>query len=170
MTIPRCGVVIWPAVILVGCYTGKPRSDAITHSVRSMLDSLNVELDSAYRTGSAAGVVALFTPDATLSLIGLVDIRGRDGITALLTSFFGTNVVQEFRLRSAEIEAYDSVAYERGTFTWAAGPRAAVPKVEHGRYSVVRRRMPTGQWLIHRFLENLVPATDSTAVATPRAG
>jgi ketosteroid isomerase-like protein len=145
--------VAWPALILIGCRAAASTSTVTRHE----FDSLNVELDSAFRAGSTASAVALFTPDATVSLIGLADIRGREGFAAVLTPLFATTVVADFRLTAAEIETYDTVAYERGTFIWAAAPRGQVPALEHGRYSIVRRRTSAGQWLIHRFLENLVP-------------
>jgi uncharacterized protein (TIGR02246 family) len=137
---------------------------------KSATDRLNVALDSAFRAGSSAEVAAQFTPDAVLSLVGVPDVRGRVEINALLTPLFAANVVAEHRLTATEIEAYDSVSYERGTFTWAAAPRGEVARVEHGRYSLVRRRTSDGRWLIHRFLENLVPHHDPTSGAATGAG
>jgi hypothetical protein len=82
----------------------------------------------------------------------------------LLTPFFAANVVRAFRLRADEIDTHDSVAYERGVFTWDAevGGKAIL---QNGRYSLVRRRDPSGEWLIHRFLENVLPPADSGSQA-----
>jgi ketosteroid isomerase-like protein len=143
-------------VASVGCRSGAPSLPAGPQT----FDSLNVALDAAYRARDAAAVMALFAPDARLGLIDLPDITGRDALRELLTPFFAANVVREFRLRADDVETYDSVAYERGVFRWDATV-GGQPVVQNGRYSLVRRRSPSGEWLIHRFLENLLPSTDS---------
>ena len=140
-------------LVLAACRAAVPTS-AIAQRV---VDSLNVAIDGAFRAGNAPAAVGLFAPDATISLIGVADIHGREAFANVLTSVFAQNVVREHRFTVLEFETYDSVMYERGTFTWSAAPKGQDAKIDHGRYSLVRRRAPSGQWLIHRFLENLVP-------------
>ena len=147
-------------VASLGCRPGAPKVPVASQT----FDSLNVALDAAYRARDAATVVALFAPDAKLALVDMADITGRDALSQLLTPFFAANVIREFRLRADDIETYDSVAYEHGVFRWdaTAGGQAVV---QNGRYSLVRRRSPSGQWLIHRFLENVLPPADTAGRA-----
>ena len=144
----------------IGCRSGAANVSAGPQT----FDSLNVALDAAYRARDAATAAALFAPNARIELVDLADIKGRDALRELLSPFFAANVVREFRLRADEVETYDSVAYERGVFRWDAqvGAKAVV---QNGRYSLVRRRSPSGEWLIHRFLENVLPPTDSAGRA-----
>src|SRR5262245_45017960 len=130
-------IVTWHALVLVAC-RGAP---TIT---RSGLDSLNTDLDGAFRACNATAAARLFSPDATISLVGLADVHGRDAFAAVLRPLFAQQVVREHRFTIVEFEVYDSVAYERGTFTWAAAPPGQAAKIDHGRYSLVRRRTPTG--------------------------
>ena len=143
----------WCVIALAACRPAPPQAIS-----RTVIDSLNVAIDSAFRAGSVKDAAALFAPDANLSLVGVEDIHGREEFRKVLTSVFAANVVREHRFTAVEIETYDSVVYERGTFTWSAGPRGEVAKVDHGRYSIVRRRAPNGEWLIHRLLENMSPS------------
>ena len=72
-----------------------------------------------------------------------------------LAQFFRGNVVTAYTLAPDELEVYGDVAYERGTFTWAAGPKAQTPAAPRRlRYAAVRRRGPDGTWRIHRYIEN----------------
>lgn len=147
-----------------GCGTGA----ANVSTGPQTFDSLNVALDAAYRARDAETAAALFAPDARIELVDLADIKGRDALRELLLPFFAANVVREFRLRADEVQTYDTVAYERGVFRWDAqvGGKAVV---QNGRYSLVRRRSPSGEWLIHRFLENVLPPTDSAGRASEAA-
>lgn len=127
---------------------------------RALLDSLNAGLDTAFRAGDASRAAGYFSTDANVALIGAPDIKGRDAFTGVLAPLFATNTVTEHSFTVTEFEAYDSTVYERGTFTWASAPKGESPtKIDRGRYSIVRRKSPSGQWLIHRYIENLLPDT-----------
>jgi ketosteroid isomerase-like protein len=123
-----------------------------------MLDSLNAALDTAFIAGDAVRVAGYFSKDAKLALVGAPDINGREAFAGILAPLFVHNTVTEHRFTVSEFEAFDSTVYERGTFTWASAPKGQSPtKVDRGRYSMVRRRSPSGQWLIYRYIENELP-------------
>lgn len=125
---------------------------------RATLDSLNAALDTAFRAGDPVRVAGYFSTDANLALIGAPDINGRDAFAGVLAPLFAQNTVAEHRFTLTEFEAYDSTVYERGTYTWASAPKGQSPtKTDRGRYSMVRRRSPSGQWLIYRYIENALP-------------
>jgi uncharacterized protein (TIGR02246 family) len=114
----------------------------------------NAALDSAFRRGDDAAAAALMTEDVVLSLEGVPDWRGREVVRGNLAGFFAGNAVAAFTLVPDELEAYGEVAYERGTFTWAGGPKGQPAPARQVRYSLVRRRGPDGVWRIHRYIEN----------------
>ena len=94
-----------------------------------------------------------------MALIGAPDIHGRDAFAAILAPLFAQNTVAEHRFTVSEFEAYDSTVNERGLYTWASAPKGQSPtKIDHGRYSMLRRKFPSGQWLIIDTFENALPA------------
>jgi ketosteroid isomerase-like protein len=154
-------------MLLALCTAGAACQPSPTRSSigRATLDSLNAALDTAFRAGDADRVAGYFSVDANLALIGTPDIKGRDAFASVLAPLFAKNTVAEHQFTLTEFEAYDSTAYERGTYTWASAPKGQSPiKVDRGRYSMVRRRSPSGQWLIVRYIENALP--DVTSATT----
>ena len=160
MTSRTRGMLTALCAVAAACNTQVTRPSV----ARATLDSLNAGMDTAFRAGDAARVAGFFSQHADLALIGVPNVTGRDAVAGILAPLFAQNNVAEHRLTVAEFEAYDSTVYERGTFTWASAPKGQSPtKVDRGRYSIVRRRSPAGQWLISRYIENALPAAAPTA-------
>jgi uncharacterized protein (TIGR02246 family) len=141
------------ALVATACAQHDSRADSATFQV--VADSANAALDSAFRRGDAAAATALMTDDVVLALECVPDWVGRDAVRTNLGQFFAGNAVAAFTLTPDEIEAYGDLAYERGTFTWASGPKGQpTSSPRQARYSLVRHRGPDGVWRIRRYLEN----------------
>ena len=107
--------------------------------------------DSAFATamgaGDAAGVAAIYLPDAHLLPPDAAPVEGREAIqqfvAGLLSAYHVTIVVS-----ADEIEGRGDLAYARGHYTMEGVPKAAgtPPLHEEGKFLEVLRRQPDGTW------------------------
>ncbi len=126
---------------------------------RAGIQAAHVRLDSVSRAGDARANADVYTPDAVVSLGTLDDVRGRDALYRAMAGFYQRNVVQAHRLTTVELEVYGDTAYDRGTYLFVSGPRGRPATTDRGRYFAMWVRGADGVWRIHRYLENLLPAS-----------
>jgi uncharacterized protein (TIGR02246 family) len=119
---------------------------------RALFESIN----EAYTLGDASRAAALFSQDAVVSPIGALAISGRDAIESVLSQFFRSARVSEYRLIPIEIESCKKSAHVRGTFRWRCRLNDGNPMNVDGRYAAALRKTEPG-WLVHRLLENALP-------------
>lgn len=121
------------------------------------IDAFFRRIDETYRAGDAAAVRRLVTADVVISPIEMVDIVGSEKVEQLLSGFFNSARVIEYRLTPSEIEVHVNTAYVRGTCRWQAFVGGTQPVVVDGRFSAVLVRLSDGTWQLHRLLENALP-------------
>jgi ketosteroid isomerase-like protein len=107
---------------------------------RSEIDALNTQFVQALERGDAAGIAALYAPDARVMPPGMPAMTG-DGIRELWGRFIGMGI-NGAALKTLSLEEHDDVAIEVGEYEMRVG--AAL--VDNGKYVVVHRRQPDGSW------------------------
>ena len=107
--------------------------------------------DSAFATamgaGDAAGVAAIYLPDAHLLPPDAASIEGREAIQQFVAGFLSAYHVT-IAVSADEIEGRGDLAYARGHYTMDGTPKAAgtPPLHEEGKFLEVLRRQPDGTW------------------------
>lgn len=102
---------------------------------------------SAMGAGDAAGVAAIYLPDAHLLPPNAAPIEGREAIQQFLAGLLGAYHVT-IAVSADEIEGRGDLAYARGHYTMEGTPKAAgtPPLREEGKFLEVLRRQPDGTW------------------------
>jgi len=107
---------------------------------RSDIDALNARFVEALERGDAAGVAALYAPDARLMPPNSPTLTG-PGIQGLWQSFVDMGVTGG-ALKTTSLEEHDGVAIEEGEYE----VRVGADVVDNGSYVVVHRQQPDGSW------------------------
>jgi len=102
---------------------------------------------SAMGAGDAAGVAAIYLPDAHLLPPDAAPVEGREAIQQFIAGFLGAYHVT-IAVSADEIEGRGDLAYARGHYTMEGTPKAAgtPPLREEGKFLEVLRRQPDGTW------------------------
>jgi len=102
---------------------------------------------SAMGAGDAAGVAAIYVPDAHLLPPDAAPIEGREAIQQFFAGFLGAYHVTAV-VSSDEIEGRGDLAFARGHYTLDGTPKAAgtPPLREEGKFLEILRRQPDGTW------------------------
>jgi uncharacterized protein (TIGR02246 family) len=107
--------------------------------------------DSAFTramgAGDAAGVAAIYLPDAHLMPPDAASVEGRAAIQQFIAGLLGAYHLT-IAVSADEIEGRGDLAYARGHYTMEGTPNAAgVPALrEQGKFVEVLRRQPDGTW------------------------
>lgn len=130
-------------VLLAACKAAPPSlTEADKAGIRAVTDSFvahtKVRRDSA--------TAALYTENATFMPPNGGIVEGRVAIRAW---FEGFPPMSDFALTPVEVDGRGDLAYERGTFALTIAAANGKPAMsDHGKYLVIKRRQPDGQWLI----------------------
>ena len=102
---------------------------------------------NAMGAGDAAGVAAIYLPDAHLLPPDAAPVEGREAIQQFIAGFLGAYHVT-IAVSADEIEGRGDLAYARGHYTMEGTPKAAgtPPLREEGKFLEVLRRQPDGTW------------------------
>jgi uncharacterized protein (TIGR02246 family) len=106
--------------------------------------------DTAFATaagaGDAAGVAAIYLPDARLMPPNVPTVNGRDGIQRFWGGLFDAYRVR-ITVTADEIEGSGDLAYARGHYTLDLTPKAGGPPThDEGKFLEILRRKPDGSW------------------------
>ncbi len=102
---------------------------------------------SAVAAGDAAGVAAIYLPDARVLPQNAPSVQGRDAVQKLWGG-----LIDAYRLKldvaSDEIEGRGDLAYARGRYTLDGTPKAkgTSPLHDQGKFLQILRRQPDGTW------------------------
>jgi uncharacterized protein (TIGR02246 family) len=101
----------------------------------------------AVGAGDAAGIAALYLPDAHVLPPQAPAVEGRAAIQQFFAGLLGAYQVT-IAVNSEEIEGRGDLAYARGHYTMEGTPKAAgaPPLREEGKFLEVLRRQPDGTW------------------------
>ena len=102
---------------------------------------------SAAAAGDAAGLAAMYLPDAHLMPPNAPSIQGRDAVQKFWAGF--TDAYQlRIDVSADEIEGRGDLAYARGRYTLDATPKGkgGAPDRDQGKYLEILRRQPDGTW------------------------
>ena len=113
--------------------------------------------ETAYNTGDAAAMAALYTPDGAVLPPDAARIDGREGIQAMWQSFMDAGV-EDFELETVELNTHDDAASEVGRFTISVPDGEGGRATASGKYIVLWREGDDGVWRIHRDIWNDNPA------------
>ena len=108
---------------------------------RSDVDALNATFMKGMESGEAAMVASVYAPDARLMPPGSPVVTGNGGIEQFWQGIIDMGVTGCV-LTTFSLEERNDLAVEEGQYEIRVG--AAV--VETGKYVVVHRRQPDGEW------------------------
>jgi uncharacterized protein (TIGR02246 family) len=111
----------------------------------------------AWRRGDARAAAAVFASDALNMRPGAASDSGRAAIERMFAEFLSGVTMEHVEFTTRELDVRGYVAFEQGTFVQRYQPRSGDHVTQHGRYAVVWRREPGGEWQYHRFLFNWMP-------------
>lgn len=109
------------------------------------------DFDRAFAAGDAAGLAASFAEDATLLLLYVAPLEGRDAIRDHWVRVFGTWDTSAWRPERVVVEVHGDRAYALSTYTETLVHRAGVERsrLVVGRLVQFLRRDPSdGTWLV----------------------
>jgi uncharacterized protein (TIGR02246 family) len=101
----------------------------------------------AMGAGDAAGVAAMYLPDAHLLPPNLGPVEGREAIHQFVAGMLNAYRIT-VSISSDAIEGRGDLAYARGHYTLEGAPKAAgtPPMHDEGKFVEVLRRLPDGTW------------------------
>ena len=109
--------------------------------------------DTAFSTaagaGDAAGLAAMYLPNASLMPPNAATVQGREAIQKFWGAFVDAYRVN-IALKAEEVEGHGDLAYSRGRYTLDLTPKAKGPAAAHdeGKFLTIFRRQPDGTWLL----------------------
>jgi uncharacterized protein (TIGR02246 family) len=128
----------------------RPAADAPTPLAATELAAIratDTAFSSAVASGNAAGVAAIYLPDAHLLSPNAPAVQGRDAIQKFWGGLLGAYQVT-IDVTSDEIEGRGDLAYARGHYTLDGTPKAkgTPPLHDQGKFLEILRRRPDGAW------------------------
>ena len=122
-------------------------------AVRRDLEATNARHAEAFNRGDVAAFARVYTEDARILPPDMEPVDGRAAIEAFWAGATQQLGIHDLRLTSDEVEVLGATAYEQGRFAFGTSQGPA-----RGKYIVVWRREPDGEWRWHRDIWNLSPA------------
>ncbi|HVM77765.1 MAG TPA: DUF4440 domain-containing protein [Stellaceae bacterium] len=124
--------------------------------VRAAIDTGNRTFLEAYAKGDAATVASVYATDAVVMPPGAPPAKGRAAIQKFWQGAMDSGV-GNVSLHTVQVGSSGTLAYEQGEF--ALDVRGKDGKTKHvaGKYIVVWKRTPQGQWQLYRDIWNESP-------------
>jgi len=136
------------AVLVLACQTKPPAiSEADTAALR---ENVNRYVATSL-AGDWDGWASQLTEDAIFLQPNGPAVEGRAAIRAWITAFAG---MASFTATPVEIVGVSNVAYARGTYSFAMGPKAALQVSDTGKWLTVYEKQNDGSWRIKRNIWN----------------
>ena len=123
--------------------------DTAMPATRADLEQINRDFIGRYNQGDLEGFTAVYTEDAKLYPPNMATVEGLEAITEFWRGGREFMGIRDVSLTTEEMEIQGDRAWEvgRARYTTNQGP------VE-GRYMVVWKRLPSGEWRWHRDFMN----------------
>ncbi|WP_158275500.1 DUF4440 domain-containing protein [Maritimibacter sp. 55A14] len=116
----------------------------------------NSQFETAFNSGNASGVAALYTPDAVVMPPSAAPIEGREGISALWQSFIDAGAADLHLVRS-DLEVLGDTANEAGTLSLTVPDGNGGRATFNGKYIVIWKRLDD-VWHLDRDIWNETPS------------
>lgn len=114
--------------------------------------SANRNFMDAFGRGDAAGVAALYTPDAKLLPPDSQMMNGTEAIRSFWQGAMNLGI-KEAKLETVEVDARDNVAFEIGKYTLTIQPQGGQKVIATGKYVVVWKN-EDGKWKLYADIWN----------------
>jgi len=149
-----CVIYVGSTAIAPATQEGKPvcregggwQGDPV--AARAAIDSGNARWIAAFRRADAAGVAALFAPDAAQFRRSGAVVRGRAAIQSEFVTLFHDNGWADATITTGNVWLVDERAYETGRFSFTFHPAGKPPVTNTGRYVTIWSRQGDGSWKI----------------------
>ena len=122
---------------------GAPLSAADQAAIRAA----DTAFSTAAGAGDAAGLGAMYLPNASLMPPNAATVQGREAIQKFWGGFVDAYQVN-ITVTAEEVEGHGDLAYSRGRYTLGLTPKAkgAAPIRDEGKFLEILRRQPDGTW------------------------
>jgi|SRR5215213_6518241 uncharacterized protein (TIGR02246 family) len=118
----------------------------LTAADQAAIRATDTAFSTAAGAGDAAGVGAIYLPDARLMPPNVATVTGRDGIQRFWGGLFDAYRVR-ITVTADEIEGSGDLAYARGHYKLDLTPKAGGPPAhDEGKFLEILRRKPDGSW------------------------
>lgn len=149
----RTRVTMTAALVLVAAWSAGPvaaqrstrRPAADTGAVRAAIEAGNKKFSDGAAKHDAALLVTAYTIDAEAFPPNSEMVKGRPALQKLWQSVLDSGIAA-VELKTTEVEAAGSLAYEVGTYAMKTKEGVVA---DRGKYCVVWKRV-NGEWLLHR--------------------
>lgn len=153
----NCGTLVLAALLMCACSADTGTVD---------LSELRATTQAALDTHAAAAVrrdvsraLDLFATDAVLLFPHTPPLRGIDSIGALMRRSWPVVNPTTVRYATDDVQARDDLAITIARYWVTLSPAGQTQTQDSGRYMLVWRRQPSGEWRVHRAISNTtVPA------------
>jgi len=110
---------------------------------------------AAWKASDTASLVALYTPDAIIMPTDHVVERGAAAIGNYNKAFFDEYTPGDFVINQEETQISGDLAFNRGSFSFSATPKAGGALIQdRGKYVVIMARQADGTWKWTRDIDN----------------
>ena len=164
MRSPDC-LPIGLALALACSVTSRLDAQTVAAAEHRAIDSANARAVRAFNAGDVAGFARVYTADATVLPANGARISGRPAITQWWQGAWGAGL-RNLKLATDELEVHGSSASEVGRYELDAPAPGGALVHDHGKYVVLWKRSPKGEWQWSRDIYNSDVATPSPATAT----
>ncbi|MEJ0035714.1 MAG: DUF4440 domain-containing protein [Gammaproteobacteria bacterium] len=147
--LPLAFISLVAGVSLVGCAATAARSTAADEAAIMAFNKLYL---GAINNGDSATLASLTTEDHMMISSGRAPLAGKKAnIEAMERAFQNTSFVETWTPLETVISSSGDLAYQRGTFTVDATPKAGgAPTHSAGNFMRIYRRQPNGEWRMTR--------------------
>ena len=133
--------------------TNEKGGEEMAEDARRAIERTNRRFGEHIRKGDAEAVGKLYTEDALLMPPNNEMIRGRRGTAG----FWGAAIkmgVRDAELETVEVTQIGDTVHEVGNYALKIQPQGKKPFEDHGKYMVVWKQDPSGEWRLHRDIWN----------------
>jgi uncharacterized protein (TIGR02246 family) len=116
--------------------------------VRKSIENADAKFSEAVREGNVAGVVAVYTDDATMVPPDGDIVKGKQAIEGMYKKFFQMGV-KEIVMSTIEVGGSGDTAYELGKSKVRIQPEGQAAMMDSTRYLVIWKRQAAGAWKVH---------------------
>jgi uncharacterized protein (TIGR02246 family) len=142
---------------------------SLTEADRTAIREVSDEFTARFTAGDLAGLMELYTEDATFMPPGAPAVEGRAAIQAFMTAFPRVTAMN-FDLE--EVDGRGDLAFVRGSYRMTMDvPGAPGPVTDSGKFVEIRRKQTDGRWLVDVdiFNSDLPPPAPPAPAETPAA-